>query len=143
MPQEQSAAVFNDLSLTIPPVDLSDRAATALVIIDVQYSDAAAGRGWVKACEAIEPGSMDYYVDRLERTAIPAMRKLLDAFRNAERPIVHLAIGSAYQDLRDCPSRFRNWTRSLERAAGIVNLWWTGNPDFAFRDEVRRWKGRP
>ena len=136
MQQQQPAAAFNDLSLTIPSIDLSDRSATALVIIDVQYSDAAAGRGWVSACEAVEPGSMDYYIDRLERTAIPAMRKLLDAFRTAQRPIVHLAIGSAYQDLRDCPQRFREWTRNLERAAGIEDLWWTGNPDYSFREEV-------
>jgi nicotinamidase-related amidase len=140
MQQKQSAA-FNDLSLTIPSVDLSDRSATALMIIDVQYSDAAAGRGWVKAYEAIQPGSMDYYVDRLERTAIPAMRKLLDVFRLADRPIVHLAIGSRYQDLRDCPQRFREWTRTLERASGIKDLWWTGNPDYAFREEVAPLEG--
>lgn len=136
MQQNETGSAFRDLSLTIPSVDLSDRESTALVMIDVQYSDAAAGHGWVKACDAVEPGSMDYYVNRLERTAIPAMRKLLDAFRNTERQIIHLAIGSGYQDLRDCPQRFREWTRRLEHASGIDDLWWTGNPDYAFREEV-------
>ena len=136
MQQGRSAAAFTDLSLTIPSIDLSDQSTTALVMIDIQYSDAAAGHGWVKACDAIEPGSMDYYIDRLEGVALPAMRRLLDAFRVEKRPIIHLAIGSAYQDLRDCPQRFRSWTRVLETASGIDDLWWMGNPDYAFRDEV-------
>ena len=56
--QEPAQAAFESLSLTIPAIDFMDRTATALVVVDVQYSDAAPDRGWVKACEAIEPGSM-------------------------------------------------------------------------------------
>ena len=127
---------FESLSSTIPDIDFTDCTATALVVVDVQYSDAAPNRGWVKACEAIEPGSMHYYLERLERTTIPAIRTLLDAFRRMGRPVIHLAIGSAYRDMRDCPIRFREWSGMLERASGIENLWWTGNPDYAFREEV-------
>lgn len=134
--QEPAQAAFESLSLTIPAIDLTDRTATALVVVDVQYSDAAPDRGWVKACEAIEPGSMRYYLERLERTTIPAIRALLDVFRCTGRPVIHLAIGSAYRDMRDCPVRFREWSRMLERACGIEDLWWTGNPDYAFREEV-------
>jgi hypothetical protein len=38
--REKSSAAFEDLSSTIPLVDLTDRKTTALVVIDVQYSDA-------------------------------------------------------------------------------------------------------
>jgi nicotinamidase-related amidase len=134
--KEPAQAPFESLSLTIPGIDFTDCAATALVVVDVQYSDAAPDRGWVKACEAIEPGSMRYYLERLERTTIPAIRTLLDAFRRAGRPVIHLATGSAYRDMRDCPARFREWSRMLERAGGIQDLWWTGNPDYAIREEV-------
>ncbi len=56
--QEAAKAAFESLSLTIPGINFTDHTATALVVVDVQYSDAAPDRGWVKACEAIEPGSM-------------------------------------------------------------------------------------
>lgn len=134
--QEPAQAAFENLSSTIPGIDFTDRTATALIVVDVQYNDAAPDRGWVKACEAIEPGSMRYYLERLERTTIPAIRALLDAFRRAGRPVIHLAIGSAYRDMRDCPARFREWSRILEKAGGIQDLWWTENPDYAFREEV-------
>ena len=123
------------LSETIPSVELT-RHNSALVVVDVQYSDACAGRGWVKACEAVEPGSMDYYLERLNSTTLPAIAKLLAAFRAEARPIIHLATGSHYQDLRDCPPRFRQWTRELERAGNVEDMWWTGNPDYAFLSEV-------
>jgi nicotinamidase-related amidase len=125
------------LADTIPPLEFRDRSQTALLVIDVQYSDAAAGRGWVKACETVEPGSMAYYVERLETVTIPAIQTLLEAFRREGRPVIHLALGSGHQDLRDCPPRFREWTRALESAAGVRDMWWAGNPDFAFREEVR------
>jgi nicotinamidase-related amidase len=138
---EPTNAAFENLSLTIPGIDFSDRTATALVVIDVQYSDAAPDRGWVKACEVIEPGSMGYYLERLEHTTIPAIRTLLDAFRRAQRPVIHLAIGSEYRDMRDCPARFREWSRTLEEAAGIQDLWWTDSPDYAFLEEVAPLEG--
>ncbi|MGF6597587.1 nicotinamidase-related amidase [Paraburkholderia sp. GAS448] len=140
-PLAPANVAFENLSATIPGIDFSDHTATALVVVDVQYSDAAADRGWVKACEAIEPGSMRYYVERLEHTTIPAIRTLLDAFRRSQRPVIHLAIGSAYRDMRDCPTRFREWSRMLEEAAGIQDLWWTGNPDYAFLEEVAPLEG--
>lgn len=127
---------FTALSATIPGVDFSDIGATALVVVDVQHSDATENRGWVKACEAVDEGSMRYYLDRLEQTTIPAIRSLLGAFREAGRPVIHLCTGSLYQDMRECPARFRAWTRDLEEAGGVQDMWWVGNPDFAFREEV-------
>jgi nicotinamidase-related amidase len=56
-------------------------------------------------------------------------------------PVVHISTGSAYRDMRDCPPRFRDWTHRLERAAGIDDMWWTGNPDYAFRKEVAPLEG--
>ncbi|MNM63169.1 Peroxyureidoacrylate/ureidoacrylate amidohydrolase RutB [compost metagenome] len=37
--------------------------------------------------------------------------------------------------MRDCPARFRDWTRELEVAGGAKDMWWVGNPDYAFREE--------
>ncbi|TQI33187.1 hypothetical protein FLI86_25240 [Pseudomonas aeruginosa] len=84
------------MSATIPGVDLSDLGATALIVVDVQHSDATQNRGWVKACEAVDPGSMGYYLDRLEQTTIPAIHRLLKAFRDSGRPVIHLCTGTLY-----------------------------------------------
>lgn len=118
----QSQNNLSALSSTIPGVNFSDLASTALVVVDVQHSDATANRGWVKACEAVDPGSMRYYLDRLEKRAIPAIRSLLKAFRDSGRPVIHLCTGSLYQDMRDCPARFRDWTRELEVAGGVEDI---------------------
>jgi len=56
-------------------------------------------------------------------------------------PVVHISTGSAYRDMA-IPPRFRDWTHRLERAAGIDDMWWTGNPDYAFRRKSRRWRAR-
>lgn len=124
------------LSDMVPKVDLGARDRMALLIIDMQYHDAAPDRGLGRAWAAIAPGSMDYYNDRLQTKTVPAIRALLDFFRAERLPVIHLVLGSDYQDLRDCPPRFRNWTRNLEAATGIRDLWWSGNPDFQILEEL-------
>lgn len=124
---------FTDM---VPRVDLSARDSMALLIIDMQYHDASPERGLSRAWERILPGSMHYYNARLRSTTVPAIQSLLEAFRTERLPIVHLVLGSDYRDLRDCPPRFRAWTRNLEAATGIQDLWWSGNPDFAILEEL-------
>ncbi|WP_119461135.1 isochorismatase family cysteine hydrolase [Rhodospirillaceae bacterium SYSU D60014] len=120
----------------VPKVDLGVRERMALVIIDMQYHDASPDRGLCRAWAEIAPGSMDYYNDRLRRKTVPAIRSLLDLFRAEGLSVIHLVLGSDYTDLRDCPERFRNWTRNLEAATGIRDLWWSGNPDFQILEEL-------
>lgn len=118
---------FTDM---VPKVDLSDRDALALLIVDMQYHDASPDHGLTRAWERTAPGSMRYYAERLDSTTVPATAKLLDTFRRERLQVVHLVLGSDYRDLRDCPPRFRAWTRNLEAATGVADVWWSGNPDF-------------
>ncbi|MDQ0317437.1 cysteine hydrolase family protein [Amorphus orientalis] len=122
---------LDEMTAMIPAVDLSKREQLALVIIDMQYHDASPDHGMTRAWEQAYPGSMSYYNDRLTATTVPAIRNLLNYFRNEKLTVIHLVIGSPYRDLRDCPPRFRAWTRNMERAAGIEDVWWAENPDFA------------
>lgn len=131
-------AQLNDV---VPPVRLSRESGTALLIIDMQYHDASPERGLNRAWEAIAPGSMAYYNARLRDTTVPAIYSLLDCFRKEEIPVIHLVLGSPHRDLRDCPPRFREWARNLEQQAGIDDLWWTGNPDFAILEELAPTEG--
>lgn len=124
---------FNDVS---PQVSLSPDARTALLVIDMQYHDASPERGLNAAWERIEPGSMDYYNERLRETTVPSIARLLPFFRDHGMPVIYLVLGSRHRDLRDCPPRFRDWARNIEQRAGIEDLLWSGNPDFAILDEL-------
>ncbi len=118
---------FEDM---VPPVDLSQRDRLALLVIDMQYHDASPDHGLTRAWEAAAPGSMRYYSERLRGTTVPAIERLLRFFRRERLQVVHLVLGSDYRDLRDCPPRFRAWTRNLEATVGLNDVWWSGNPDF-------------
>lgn len=124
---------FNDVS---PKVHLPDDGRTALLVIDMQYHDASPERGLNPAWDRIEPGSMEYYNRRLRETTVPTIARLLPFFRDRGMPVIYVVLGSPYRDLRDCPPLFREWARNLERRAGIEDLWWSGNPDFAILEEL-------
>lgn len=128
---------LREMAGIVPAVDLGERDRTALMIIDMQYHDASPEHGMTAAWERRFPGSMTYYNERLRTTTVPAIRALLDFFRAENRPIIHVVLGSHYRDLRDCPPRFREWARNLERVAGIEDVWWTGNPDYAVIDALK------
>lgn len=112
------------------------RSDTALLIVDMQYCDASPDQGFNLAFDNIEPGSMDYFNARVEVSVIPAIRKLLAAFRRHGMPIVYLMLGSSYRDLRDVPRRHREWVRAIEEAGGVQDIFWAGHPAFAVREEI-------
>ena len=121
----------------VPGVDLADRDRLALMIVDMQYHDASPRHGLTAGWDAIAPASMTYYGERLDTTTVPAIERMLAFFRRQRLHVVHVVLGSDYRDLRDCPPRFRNWTRNLERATGVRDIWWSGNPDFAILDPLK------
>jgi biuret amidohydrolase len=134
-------AGLDQLTNTVPPVELGKGARPALLVIDMQYHDASPDHGLNLAWNRIAPGSMDYYNERLRATTVPAIQRLLAVFRARELPVVYLVLGSPHRDLRDCPPRFRVWARNLERQAGIEDLWWSGNPDFRILEELAPQEG--
>jgi nicotinamidase-related amidase len=126
---------FFSLSRTfIPPVTL-DREQLALVIVDMQYLDASPDEGFGAAMEVIEPGSMDFFNHRLEDQVVPSIARLVSGFRERQLPIVYVLVGSDYRDLRDLPRRHREWIRTIERASGIEDILWSGNPAYRVREE--------
>jgi len=126
---------FFDMGLTfVQPVDFA-HARPALVVIDMQYSDAAEGRGLCLALERIQPGCCDYFNSRNEGQTVPGIQYLVEGFRERSLPIVYLCLGSQYQDLRDMPARQRAWIRAVEAKADMPDLFWAQNPDYAIRSE--------
>lgn len=76
---------------------------TALLVIDLQFLDAARGHGVFKDAEraGVPPDAQDYYFQRLERTVLPNIRRLQDAFRERNLEVIHTRIQSLTQDGRD------------------------------------------
>ena len=81
---------------------------TALMIIDMQLVDAhrdhglgAAGqrRGW--------SDEMEYYFSRLEQTAVPNIRRLLDACRETGLPVIHTRVMNLAGDSSDTSWRYK------------------------------------
>ncbi|RUW33403.1 MAG: cysteine hydrolase [Mesorhizobium sp.] len=129
---------FFDLDLTfVPPVPMRRGSSLALMIIDMQYHDAAHGRGSCLAVERIKPGSMAYFTQRVDDVVIPEIQKLLAYFREHKMPVIYVTFGSNYRDLRDVPERLRGWFGDLERRSGLQDLLWSGTADFEIRDEVK------
>jgi nicotinamidase-related amidase len=127
--------VFFDYGLTfVPPVPMG-RDGLALVVVDMQYHDAAAGVGFCEALHRISPGSCDYFNERNEGLTVPTIARLVEGFRARELPVVYLCLGSEYRDLRDVPLRMRGWIRSFEERAGMSDTFWRGNPLSEIRSE--------
>lgn len=126
---------FDNEKTLVPPVSLSKRD-TALVIIDMQYMDASATEGFALANERLAPGSMSYYCDRIDTVVIPTIHELAASFRANGMPVIYLAMGSRYRDLRDMPERIRDGIQALERESGVADIFWTEGPGFAIREEI-------
>ncbi len=76
---------------------------TALLVIDVQYLDAARGYGVFADMEksGVPPEAAEYYFDRLDHFVFPNIRKLQDAFRANDLEVIHTRIQSMTRDGRD------------------------------------------
>ena len=132
---------FFDLEKTfIQPVELVPER-TAVLVIDMQYSDASVDQGYNVAMDRIFPGIVDYFNERNENVTLPAIRRLLDAARPRGVRIVYLTIGAEHQDLREFPERTRRWIREVERRGGVEDIFWCGAPWFRIRDEIAPQEG--
>ena len=76
---------------------------TALLVIDLQYLDAAPGYGvFAEASNSSVPKeAQEYYFKRLDHVVLPNVRKLQDRFRDAEMEVIHTRIMSITQDGRE------------------------------------------
>lgn len=81
---------------------------TALIIVDMQYVDAHRDHGIGAAGKAQGVADeMDYYFTRLETLAIPNMRRILDACREAGIPVVHVRVMNLAGDSSDTSWRYK------------------------------------
>lgn len=75
----------------------------ALLVIDIQYLDAAAGFGVFAdvAQSGVPLEAQEYYFKRLHHVVLPNVRRLQDAFRDLNLEVIHTRIQSLTNDGRD------------------------------------------
>ena len=75
----------------------------ALMVIDIQYLDAAEGFGVFADVEksGVPREAQEYYFKRLHHVVLPNVRRLQDAFRDLDLEVIHTRIQSMTRDGRD------------------------------------------
>lgn len=75
----------------------------ALMVIDIQYLDAAEGFGVFADAEksGVPKEAQEYYFKRLHHVVLPNVRRLQDAFRDLKLEVIHTRIQSLTKDGRD------------------------------------------
>ena len=76
---------------------------TALLVIDLQYLDAAPGFGVFADAEksGVPKEAQEYYFKRLDHVVLPNVRRLQDKFRDLKLEVIHTRIMSMTQDGRE------------------------------------------
>ena len=92
-------------SITQAPgvVESLEQHKTALLVIDLQYLDAAPGHGVFADAEksGVPKEAQEYYFKRLDHVVLPNVRRLQDRFRDAELEVIHTRIMSMTKDGRE------------------------------------------
>jgi len=92
----------------IAPEEWLDPRHTALLVIDMQNYDA--NREWAligTRGTGTPASSADYYYERIERTVVPAIRRLLAGFRARGSLVVHALFASPHPGAPDMPPLWR------------------------------------
>jgi len=92
-------------SITQAPgvIESLEKHKTALLVIDLQYLDAAPGHGVFADAEnsGVPKEAQEYYFKRLDHVVLPNVRRLQDRFRDAELEVIHTRIMSMTKDGRE------------------------------------------
>lgn len=84
-------------------VESIEKHRTALLVIDIQYLDAAPGFGVFANAEksGVPLEAQEYYFKRLDHVVLPNVRRLQDNFRDHGLEVIHTRIMSMTQDGRE------------------------------------------
>lgn len=81
---------------------------TALMIIDMQYASASRDMGMGRRLNLRGQNELGRYrFDRIEKTCVPTIQRLLQFFRAHGLRIIYLTIGSNLSDYMDMPQNLR------------------------------------
>jgi nicotinamidase-related amidase len=96
-----------------------DPATVALVVVDMQYASGSRDHGLGRALKARNQEALGAYrFDRIERTVVPAIQRLLAFFRARELRRVYLTVGSELPDYSDLLPHMRAFAESAGNTRG-------------------------
>ena len=96
-----------------------DPRTVALVVVDMQYASGSRDHGLGRNLKARGQEALGAYrFDRIERTVIPAIQRLLAAFRTRGLRLVYLTVGSELPDYSDLLPHMRAFAESARNTRG-------------------------
>lgn len=96
-----------------------DSRAVALVVVDMQYASGSRDHGLGRNLKTRGQESLGAYrFDRIERTVIPAIQRLLAFFRTRGLRLVYLTVGSELPDYSDLLPHMRAFAESARNTRG-------------------------
>jgi len=101
-----------------PGFELDPRT-VALVVVDMQYASGSRDHGLGRNLKTRgQEGLGAYRFDRIERTVIPTIQRLLAAFRTRGLRLVYLTVGSELPDYSDLLPHMRAFAQSASNTRG-------------------------
>jgi biuret amidohydrolase len=101
---------------------------TALMVVDVQRHAADPSVGVSVLLKDKFPEMAAYYIDRLENTTIPSIKKLLTFFRENDLRVLYFCVGPWFEDRSDLTKRQRRREVEVGNATGYQILFHHGDP---------------
>ena len=116
---EAAAAAPSDYANQFNPPFRLDAGALALVVVDMQYASGSRDHGLGRALKARGQEALGAYrFDRIERTVLPTIQRLLAFFRERGLRIVYLTVGSELPDYSDLLPHMRAFAESAGNTRG-------------------------
>ena len=96
-----------------------DPRAVALVVVDMQYASGSRDHGLGRGLKARGQEALGAYrFDRIERTVVPTIQRLLAYFRQHRLKLVYLTVGSELPDYSDLLPHMRAFAESAGNTRG-------------------------
>ena len=108
---------------SFPSIDFPFALPAALVVIDLQPCGVDPRFGLARALETGRPGFTRHLVERMERSVVPAVNRLLAAFHAAAQPVFLTAFASPAgdgSDVRTASIRYRDAQRRAATGSSVV-----------------------
>jgi nicotinamidase-related amidase len=112
-------ATASDYAHQFNPGFVLDPRTVALVVVDMQYASGSRDHGLGRSLKARGQEALGgYRFDRIERTVIPAIQRLLAFFRARGLRLVYLTVGSELPDYSDLLPHMRAFAESAGNTRG-------------------------
>jgi nicotinamidase-related amidase len=112
-------ATATDYAHQFNPGFVLDPRTVALVVVDMQYASGSRDHGLGRNLKTRgQEGLGAYRFDRIERTVIPTIQRLLAAFRTRGLRLVYLTVGSELPDYSDLLPHMRAFAQSAHNTRG-------------------------